>query len=518
MKRTLVAVLLATALAPIGCGSADVANGGGAGAGEAADAAAPASLAQLVAIDEVSIFQAVKVTLAKEGALVEKTNAPVIANRPAVIRVWARALDKTRPMVEAELTLVRPGKPDLVLRNAARRTATTLDDGNLATTFNFEVAAEEIAPETRYSVKVAERIDGAKEVLAFPADGSSARLDAKTSSQSLKVKFVPISMDNDGAEIVPDLKDLSLYRDTLYKLYPVAAIDVSVREQPLKWSQVVEPDGEGWDDLLSGLMQMRRADQSARDVYYVGVFTPKPSIDEFCSRGSCVLGIAPQADERDVSLRIALVLGYKNRSAGGTLAQELAHAMGRGHAPCGGAGDPDPYYPYERAYIGVWGYDVLEKTWLDPQGRSRDFMSYCSPVWTSDYTYQGIFERMDLITQQMAELTKKSGTAPAGAGGSVPGAGAVPQAMQTFRIAKDGSVHAGPEIDELPGVETGETVPVTYEGAGGVVTTTRGAVRKIIGTGGKIVIAPAAPKAALRARVSGLAVTDLRARSSFRGY
>ena len=66
---------------------------------------------------------------------------------------------------------------------------------------------------------------------------------------------------------------------------------------------------------------------------------------------------------------------------------EVGHTMNLWHAPCGGAGGPDPEYPYENGSIGVWGYDMAEGTLLDP-GRYRDVMSYCfDSIWISDYQF-----------------------------------------------------------------------------------------------------------------------------------
>ncbi len=55
------------------------------------------------------------------------------------------------------------------------------------------------------------------------------------------------------------------------------------------------------------------------------------------------------------------------------------------HAPCGGAANPDPDYPYADGNIGGWGFDIEQSTLVDPgQG---DLMSYCRPRWISDYQF-----------------------------------------------------------------------------------------------------------------------------------
>ena len=68
------------------------------------------------------------------------------------------------------------------------------------------------------------------------------------------------------------------------------------------------------------------------------------------------------------------------------IAHELGHNMYLAHAPCGGAGGPDPSYPYSDGSIGAWGYDFRDSGRLvDPS--TLDLMSYCGPQWISDYHF-----------------------------------------------------------------------------------------------------------------------------------
>lgn len=504
--RSLALVGLVAAASNSACGSTDSSTPATNGPATAAPPAAPTTAADEMSVDEVAVYQAVKTTVVKDGALAAKTNAPVIAHRPALVRVFVKAIARTRPKIEGELRVKRAGKEDLVLKDGGKRILPELDDSAMDQTLNFEIGADDMTADASFSVKVGTKLDSG-DVVAFPADGSAAPFNAKTASQQLKVKFVPVTYEADaGASITPDLADMASLKETLYKMYPVASVDVTVR-QPLKWSTPVKPDGPGWDTLLSGIMQLRRADKVDRDVYYVGVFTPKETIDQFCDKGSCILGVAPQADELNVGMRAALVLGYKNRGAGSTLAQELAHAMGRAHAPCGNPKAIDDQFPYGNGGIGVWGYDIVKKALLDPADRYRDFMSYCGPTWTSDYTFSGIYERMEIVTAQEKALTQ-----PAGASTPAGSSGAAVQSVtrQSFIVAKDGSIQEGPALEVIPGDGSGDHVDVSYEGHGGKAFASVSAhVRTISGTGSRIVIAPEAPAGAVRARLAGIGITSL---------
>ncbi|MDE0075394.1 MAG: M66 family metalloprotease [Gammaproteobacteria bacterium] len=70
----------------------------------------------------------------------------------------------------------------------------------------------------------------------------------------------------------------------------------------------------------------------------------------------------------------------------GTIAHELGHNLGLHHAPCGGAGDPDPSFPHPNGSIGVWGYDFARGELVRPM--TPDVMSYCGPPdGISDYHF-----------------------------------------------------------------------------------------------------------------------------------
>jgi hypothetical protein len=87
--------------------------------------------------------------------------------------------------------------------------------------------------------------------------------------------------------------------------------------------------------------------------------------------------------------------------SGETLAHEIAHNQGRQHVDCGGPDDPDPNYPYPTDQIdnvgnsNHYGFDVRSLIPIPPNG-AKDFMSYCTPKWTSDYTWKALFNSLAL--------------------------------------------------------------------------------------------------------------------------
>ena len=67
------------------------------------------------------------------------------------------------------------------------------------------------------------------------------------------------------------------------------------------------------------------------------------------------------------------------------IVHELGHNMGLRHAPCGGAGGPDPAFPHAGGASGSWGYDFERRMLVSPE--TPDLMGYCTPIWISDYYF-----------------------------------------------------------------------------------------------------------------------------------
>ena len=70
------------------------------------------------------------------------------------------------------------------------------------------------------------------------------------------------------------------------------------------------------------------------------------------------------------------------------MAHELGHNMGLLHAPCGRLTNADPAFPQRNGTIGAWGYDFTRGVLVAPS--ATDWMSYCDPVWASEFFYSNI--------------------------------------------------------------------------------------------------------------------------------
>jgi hypothetical protein len=174
--------------------------------------------------------------------------------------------------------------------------------------------------------------------------------------------------------------------------------------EPLNIPYVVNGDGDGWDVVLDDLLAHRTQLMPKPNVFFYGLMAPATSYTSYCG-GSCTLGLSYVADADAASDRGSIGIsvfqdGSGAKDAWDTLAHELGHALGREHADCGNPDGPDPSYPYRNATLGeTYGYDFDLAKLLKPKAY-RDVMSYCTPVWISDYTYSALFERLTYIDSE----------------------------------------------------------------------------------------------------------------------
>jgi hypothetical protein len=146
-------------------------------------------------------------------------------------------------------------------------------------------------------------------------------------------------------------------------------------------------NGDVWEDVLGELNTLRVLEASTR--YYMGIIP--------VGYNSGIAGIGY------LGTPTSLTWDYLP-SGSEVLAHELGHNFDRFHAPCGGAGSPDPRYPHIDGTIGAFGWDARRARLRLPTG--KDIMSYCNDPWVSDYTWEGV-----LGFRERNELP--SGTAPA---------------------------------------------------------------------------------------------------------
>jgi hypothetical protein len=375
-------------------GSGDVGTGTGpttSGAGPSTGSGAAADLvpADGVSITAIKLYQGVERPLMSGGSDAS-SSVPIVGGRDAMLRIFYSA--QSQKSVTVRVTL-GSAQPILVQANVSGNST----QGSLASTINVTIPGATLTGAANYKVELLVpngQASGSNTAASYPAQGA-ASLPVQSAGQTLKLVLVPIQYAADGSNRLPDTSQsqLNLYRDYLYKMYPIPSVTVTVRPT-VKWSQQVAANGSGWDALLNQIANLRQQSGAKPDEYWYGVFSAAPTFGQFCS-GGCVAGLSMIAGPNDAYARAGIGVGFSGPDSASAAAHEIGHQHGRPHAPCGVNQGVDSSYPYSGGKIGAWGYDLTTKQLVDPS--RTDFMSYCHPDWISDYNYKLLFNRLKLI-------------------------------------------------------------------------------------------------------------------------
>jgi hypothetical protein len=358
------------------------------------DAASERRLASGVTLEGLALFQGVRVELAAGGASASARNAPIVAQRDAIVRAYVSATSYPRSL-RGELE-VREGARVVAVHAASATVARASTDADPTSVLAFELPAAEITPTASLSVRLVDAAGespGASHPAQLPRDGSALPLAAEDDGEGLHLVLVPLAWNSDGSGRLPDVSDgwLMRVRALLTSLYPLTDVRIDVHD-PVPWSGGLTWSGSvDFGDVNAMLIDLRETDRAPAGAYYYALAAPEADFDSYCGR-SCVTGQSYVVDDpADSDFRVGSGVGFGTEDSAWTLAHELGHEHGRYHAPCDTSG-ADSDYPYAGAELGVWGYDRRSGTFFEPSS-STDFMGYCEPQWTSDYTWRALFER-----------------------------------------------------------------------------------------------------------------------------
>jgi hypothetical protein len=347
----------------------------------------------------MSVNQGVEIRMLDGSDWIDDRNAPMVAGRAGVLRLYVEPQDDWEPRQVLARLEFDDGR---VLDVEEAVSNDTSEVGDLGSTINFDLVGEDVVAGVQFSVSLLETAEhagesfgGTDDAYRWPREGDEA-FGARTSG-IVDLRIIPVRYNADGSGRLPDTSDdaMGLVRDHMMALYPASEVRVTV-ESPMDWSANVWPNGAGWSELLQGIYAVRDQRNMPGDSYSYGLFAPATTRGEFCG-GGCVAGLSIAVMDPSWSdSRVSIGLGYGDLSSVETMAHEIGHAHGREHAPCGGAGNPDPSYPYANARLGVWGYDINDGRLKDPE-QYADVMAYCQPNWVSDYTWNGLRDRIRAV-------------------------------------------------------------------------------------------------------------------------
>ena len=316
-----------------------------------------------------------------------KFPVPLVAGEKALLRVFVTAATPTTegiPPVRARFYLdgTEVHVVDIPARSAA--IPTEVDEGDLSRSSNAEVPGEtvqaglemvvEIDPEGSLDpdLGVARRI---------PETGRIA-VDVRE-MPALHLTVVPFLWNVDphwevvetarAMEADPEGHELLWHTRTLL---PIGDFDVTAHAPVLTSTSYDE-----WGPILDQTVAIRAIEGGTG--HYMGTMS-RP-------------GREGQAGKAFLPGRV-----FISRLNPTTMAHELGHNMSLYHAPCGGAGGPDPGFPYPDGSIGAWGYDFRYGGALASPDRT-DLMSYCAS-WISDYHFTNAL-RFRLFDEGQAQGT-----------------------------------------------------------------------------------------------------------------
>lgn len=303
-----------------------------------------------------------------------------IAGRPGILRVVARANRSNDHDLDV---LVRLYEGDALLREErlSRANAGVPTNPNLAFlshTWNLPLAADEVVPGLRVEAVLdpdSTAIVASREGHYHPQGGGPAALDVRP-MPPLRVVFFPVhlTLENRTGNVTPG--NAEDFLNQTRRWIPVDQVLWEVRPPFTTDADLTET--EGWTRLLQELQATRTAEE-ATDEYYHGIV---PFFQGLRWGGFAYVNATPSGQARTGLTYDGLP------AASGTLAHELGHNLGRLHSPCGNPAGVDDDYPHDEAEIGPPGYHI--DTGFLIAGDYRDYMSYCGPRWTSDYTFEAL--------------------------------------------------------------------------------------------------------------------------------
>jgi hypothetical protein len=361
------------------------------------------ALARGIAIDDVTINQAVSSTLVRDGAWVEPSarEVPVITQRDALVQVtWRLAEDFALRAIEARLELVQEDGTSLV-RASTRTPSSAPDRSTMEGVFSFVIEGSAIRDATKLRVGFYETdetaVPGSDIGARFPASGSTQSLAPWTGVMPLRIMIVPTKTSCAAAPVLGGAQR-AVIESYIYNLFPTNALEVRYHA-----AIAVPSCGEG--DIMSDLVALRTSEGLGPEWYYQAHF----SNDSETSSG----GFAWVFEEDDASDDRVSWVQYWAGEEPVNVTHELGHNHGSNHTFSSNASPP--YVPQAgAAYGGRNGYSFalrgVHHPWVEAEpirhrilaptidasgarldhgddATFHDAMSYDEPFWVSAFTY-----------------------------------------------------------------------------------------------------------------------------------
>ena len=306
---------------------------------------------------------------------------PLVAGKEALLRVFVTASKATSegiPLVRAHFYLDGSKTYTATIPGKSTAIPTEVDEGSLEKSANAEIPARIVQPGLEMVVEVdpdGTLDDSLGVVKRIPEDGRLAlEVDSMPTFELTVIPFLwesdPDSSVLEATEgMAEDEEEDELLFDT-YDLLPMEEMEVSDHDP-------VESSTNNILTLIRQVDAIRRMEGG--DGYYAGLM----------------------AGEITGAKGVAYIGGKSSFSAveDWVIAHEFGHNLSLGHAPCGGPGKVDYFFPQPDGTTGSWGYDFRSRSLVSPG--TFDHMSYCDPRWTGDYHFSKAFEYRASLSQNV---------------------------------------------------------------------------------------------------------------------
>ncbi|MEZ4426921.1 MAG: hypothetical protein R3A51_04410 [Nannocystaceae bacterium] len=366
---------------------------------------APLEYARGIRLTHVTVNQGVQVEIVQDGVEVAPADysSIVIEGRPLAIRAhWTLHADFTPRELTGRLTLYRPDDT-VYVDDFTVMVSGPSNDAALSKTFSWLLPAELVEPGARYRITAHEpdpelavgEVSDPPPVLPLAGKGD---LGITPGAMQMKVVLVPVLHQLDGCEQAPEItdEDVAAMREELEENNPIQEALVTVRE-PMPYSAPIGDQNMGFAPILTALAQQRAEDNPPENVYYYGLMESCDGYPPGLAGQANGIPSAPIKSLAHMRVSAGRFSG-SGENAKSTFVHEVGHSQGRYHIRCsGGEAGIDPDYPHSNGRIGVWGFGIHDHELRSPTG-ARDYMTYCSNEWVSDYGW-------GLVVPVIAELT-----------------------------------------------------------------------------------------------------------------
>ena len=355
-----------------------------------------------IRLERITANQAVQVELYDDGVEIDVAdyNTRLIPGRRMLMRgFWSLHANFEPRELIGRLVVDYPDGTQLVQDYPLMVTG---DSGDGGASFQWLLEPDEVVDGMLYRARILEAapdvvsgiVSDPPPIAPLAGRGSIGLYDA---TLQMKVVLIPVLHQFDGCEQTPSIgdDDVEAMRQDLEQNNAVQFAELTVGE-PMPYTDPIGTSGTGFSPVLTALQMRRDADAPDANVYYYGLLDPCDGYPP---------GLLGQAiaitDSTMEAANLRVATGRWNGSgeaAAETFTHEIGHTQGRRHVTCtGGEGGPETDYPHPNGRIGVWGFGIYDFGLRTPTG-GRDYMTYCSNEWVSDYGWEKTLDVIETLT------------------------------------------------------------------------------------------------------------------------